>query len=151
MDSTGSNIWTVLFKCIFFAYATQQREIARANVSTVEDMCSYGSLITDILRGCDLRYNQAKVKAARNFKLGPVSATCTRRRQCGRSHQANPPRLMRNGSLGLIRTMVLQFVDIHGKDIIEHVNDATSNLPGFPVSSEPLVEPCSDRSRRRKI
>jgi hypothetical protein len=59
MDSTGSNIWTALFKCIFFAYATQQREIARANVSTVEDMCSYGSLITDILRGYHLRYNQA--------------------------------------------------------------------------------------------
>jgi hypothetical protein len=137
MDSTGSNTWTALLGASFRApcrYAThpchvcdventQQREIARANVYTVKDICYEGSLSTAAICGATKLMSRQR----RDFKLGPGSATCACRRQYGRSHQANRPCLMHSGPLEFIRTMVCNL----GKDFIEHVNDATSNLPGF--------------------
>jgi hypothetical protein len=101
-----------------------------------EVMRDYGSLLIKILHGCDVRHCFNDLTAARklqtqsgfyNLYLPPSMWS-----KFFDPTKQTPPCLMHNGPLGLIRTMLLQFADVHGSAFVDHVNDATSSNHKFP-------------------
>lgn len=116
----------------------EQCEVARTKSDINQQMRGYGPLLEHTLRGCDYRYNRNNLKVAKelqtqsgfyNTVLPPAMWS-----KFFNPIKQTPPCLMHNGPLGLIRTMTLQFAEVHGQDFVNHVNRATSSLcfPGVP-------------------
>jgi hypothetical protein len=112
-----------------------QCEIARTNSNVQDLMRDYGSLLNDTILGCTNRYIYNDHKAAQKIQTQTgFYNTCLPPAMWSKFFdptKQTPPCLMHNGPLGLIRTMVQQFAEIHGKAFVDHVNAAASNLCKF--------------------